>query len=468
VGRDTVRGEPRMVVMLGLFADSDPPPVSAATVHEQLFGANPEGSLTHYYQELSGGRLTIRGAVLPWVRTGITRAEAVGSAYGLGGDGNLAWYLLQVLTRLDGSTNFGQFDNDGPDGVPNSGDDDGYVDLAVFQFAEPAASCGRSDSVWPHRARLALGGPYTTDDLRPNGQPVRVDEYHIQSAVDCTGTPQSIGTIAHETGHAFGLPDLYDRGGGLLPADRRWVLGCWALMSAGSWGCGDGAAFGRNTLPSHMGPWEKGYLGWIRLVQAERGWRVPYVLDPVQTSGQALMVRLRNAAEYLLLEYRPNTGYDADLPAGGVLVYHVDNNGVIRETCTGCRRTYHVGLVEADGDGALTKTAAEGGNRGVAGDVFNGRRMLDDFTVPDIRLNSGARSNVVVEIEVRDGRAHFLVSSLPVVPAAALLAPLLGTAGRALTADERAALDRFGNRGGGYDLGDLRAYMRNNPGTVRQ
>jgi hypothetical protein len=31
-------------------------------------------------------------------------------------------------------------------------------------------------------------------------------------------------------------------------------------------------------------------------------------------------VPLRNGPEYLLLEYRTNTGYDASLPAGGVLV----------------------------------------------------------------------------------------------------------------------------------------------------
>ena len=27
----------------------------------------------------------------------------------------------------DGSVDWGQFDNDGPDGIPNSGDDDGFV-----------------------------------------------------------------------------------------------------------------------------------------------------------------------------------------------------------------------------------------------------------------------------------------------------------------------------------------------------
>lgn len=469
VGRDTVRGEPRMVVMLGLFADSEMPAVSPGIVHQRLFGDNPLGNLTQYYQELSGGRLTITGAVLPWVRTALARRDVAGTSYGLGADGNLGWYLIQVMARLDATTNFGQFDNDGPDNVPNSGDDDGYVDMAVFQISEPAASCGRDDSLWPHRGGVArqLGGPFLTDDRQPNGKPVMIDEYHLQSAVECDGAPQNIGVIAHETGHAVGLPDLYDPGEGILPSQRRWVLGCWSLMAAGSWGCGDGASFSKGTRPAHMSPWEKGVLGWLTLVRAQRGWRVPYTLDPVQTSGQALLVPLRGDHEYLLLEYRPNTGFDADLPAGGVLVYHLDQHQPLRrERCVQCRYTYFLNLVEADGDFALSYPASEGGNRGVAGDVFTGRRTIDDHSTPDIRLNMGLPSHVMVEIDVRGGQAHFLVSMQPILPAAPLVAPILGSAGRALTADERAALDRFGNRNGGYDLGDLRVYMRSNPGVV--
>lgn len=464
-----VRGDLRMVVMMGLFADSPEPPVTAADVQRQLFGPNPAGSLTDFYREMSGGLLTIRGSVLPWVRTRLTRAEVAGSAYGMGLDAQTGWYLRDILHRLDAGTDFGTFDNDGPDGVPNSGDDDGVVDLAVFQFAEPAASCG-GDAIWPHRASISgwLGAAYTTDDLRPDGLPIMVNQYHIQSAVNCDGTPQSISVIAHETGHAFGLPDLYDSSDGLLPAQRRWVLGCWTLMAAGAWGCGDGSAWNTAPTPSHMSPQEKMWLGWITPVRAQPGWRRTYTLRPVQTSRDALLVPLRNGPEYLLLEYRPNTGFDGSLPAGGVLVYHVEHGRPTRISCTGCERRYLIGLVEADADGALVRTAAEGGNRGVAGDAFGGRRVLDDHTTPSLRLNSGLPANVAIEIEVADGAAHVVVSTLPFVASARLLAPLLGSAGAQPTADEQAGLDRFGNRNGRYDLGDLRAYMRNRPRTVTQ
>ena len=467
---NVVRGDLRMVVMMGLFADSGEPPVSAATVHQQLFGANPLGNLTEFYRETSGGLMNIQGTVLPWVRTSFTAREAAGTSYGLGPDGQMEWYLREIVARLDGATNFRQYDNDGPDNLPDSGDDDGFVDLAVFQFAEPAAACGDVVSIWPHRAGLSgwLGGAYATDDIGARGEPIRIDAYHIQSAVNCDRTPQSIATIAHETGHAFGLPDLYDASEGLLPAERRWVLGCWTLMAASAWGCGDGAAIGKSVSPAHMSPWEKQLLGWMTPRVAEPGWRREYVLRPVQSSGDALMVPLIGAFEYLLLEYRPNTGFDRSLPAGGVLVYHVDVSKPFRVGCVTCEHVYRVGLVEADGDSALVKRAFEGGNRGVAGDVFTGRRSLDDFTHPWIRLHHGVRSNVALDLDVSGGVARVWVSTFPFVASPALLAPLLGSAGGGPTADQRAALDRFGNRNGGYDLGDLRAYMRGRPGTVRQ
>jgi hypothetical protein len=320
--------------------------------------------------------------------------------------------------------------------------------------------------VWPHRSAIRgwTGQAYQSNDPRPNGQPVLVDDYIIQSAVDCDGLPQNIATIAHETGHAFGLPDFYDPTAGLLPQQRRWVLGCWTLMAAGSWGCGDGSTFGKVTTPSHMGAYEKLSLGWVQRTLTEPGWKREYVLDPVQTSGRILQVPLRSQDEYLLLEYRPQTGFDTGLPAAGVLVYHIQP-GLPLRPCATCARLYRVGLVEGDGDGALIRTALEGGDRGAPGDIFGGTRTLGDNTTPALRLNSGARSNVLLEMSVTGGQARIRVSTMPTVGREALLQPFLST-GAAPTADELLALDTFGNGNGRYDIGDLSAYARSRPGTL--
>ncbi|HST59599.1 MAG TPA: M6 family metalloprotease domain-containing protein [Longimicrobium sp.] len=461
-------GELTVVVVLAMFADSPEPPVTGAQVHEQLFGANPRGNLTQYYHETSSGRIRVTGAVRPWVRSRVTRAEAAGNSYGFGGDANLTGFLRHALQLADATTDFGQFDNDGPDRIPNSGDDDGTVDLLAVNFEGPDATCGVA-SLWPYRAAFSdlLGSPYATNDrTHGGGSPILLNDYLVQSAMNCDGSPQNIAVMAHEMGHAFGLPDFYDASGGILPGQRHWVLGCWTLMAAGAWGCGPSTGPILGQLPPQMGPWEKLHLGWGNPQVAEPGWRRQYVLRPVQGSGDLLRVPLRGNNEYLLLEYRPNTGFDAGLPGGGVLVFHVDTLRPLDVQCNGCKRIYHVGLVEADGDEGLLKTHAEGGNRGVAGDVWTGRRVLDALSTPALTLNSGLAANVALEIEVLGPEARITVSTLATVAPASLLAPVLGSPGTGPTAEERLSLDHFGNRDGRYDLGDLRAYMRSRPLAV--
>jgi M6 family metalloprotease-like protein len=464
----TTHGELRMVVLLGLFADSPQPSMSGEGIHELLFGANPRGSLTDYYHQVSGGRVNVTGAVVPWVRSRLTRAQVAGEYDGLGSDGDVPGFMREMLRHADDRVDFGQFDNDGPDGIPNSGDDDRVVDLVAFNFEGPDATCGVTKSIWPHLSWISgmLGQEYATLDRAPNGLPIVLDEYIMQSATNCDGSPQDIAVMAHETGHAFGLPDMYDASYGFMPGERRWVVGCWALMGAGSWGCGPSTAPLIGHLPTQMGAWEKLRLGWVDAIRAEPGWRRQYTLRPVQESAQVLRVPLRGDNEYLLLEYRPNTGFDTGLPASGVLVYHVDSLRPFALNCSGCERLYRVSLVEADGDNALRENAAEGGNRGVAGDTWTGRRVFDAFSTPALKLNSGYPANVALEIEVMGPQALITVSTLPFVAPQSLLVPLLGSAGPPPTADERMALDHFGNRDGRYDLGDLRLYMRGRPQAV--
>jgi M6 family metalloprotease-like protein len=402
--------------------------------------------------------VAVTGSVQPWVRTGVTLAQAVGTSMGLGFDAMIGQYMVSALAQMDAHTNFGQYDNNGPDGIPNSGDDDGFVDVAVFQYPEIAASCG-GPGPWPHRSRVSgwMGRPFFTNDRAPNGRPIMVNDYIMQSTANCDGTPQSIATIAHETGHAFGLPDFYHPVDGILPSQRRWILGCWTLMAAGSWGCGDGASFGKADKPSHMGPFEKQVLGWATIVMADSLGNGEYSLPPVQHTGQILRIPLAGTTEYLLVEYRPNTGYDSGLAAGGILIYHVDVRRNLRP-CPTCPRKYSVMLVEADGNDGLLRTALEGGNRGEAGDVFQGSTILTDRTTPSLRLNSGAPSNLAIHVVQAGNAARLHIFRRATFPDERVLGPMLGNGG--LSAEEQGTLDAFGNGNGRYDVGDLRAHLR--------
>jgi M6 family metalloprotease-like protein len=460
----------RVVVIHALFADSPEPHVTHEMVQRALFdGPSEYGTASEFYAETSGGRFALTGRALPWVRTSLTMTEVVGEEYGLGDDAQTGTYLLDALEAVDTLVDFGLFDNDGPDGVPNSGDDDGAVDAVAFQFLEVAASCG-GPSIWPHRSRMQgwSGEPFTTSDSGFGGTRIVVNDYVVQSAVDCGGIdPQKATTIAHELGHVLGLPDLYDRSQGILPEERRWVVGCWSLMAAGAWGCG---VQGRETWvrPTHLGPWEKIRLGWIGEVEDvvdvfDEG----YTLEPIQTSERVLHIPLENGAEadtneYLLVEYRTQEGFDLDLPASGVMIYHVDPEIPGNQPCAECAQVYRVGVLEADANNSLRLNFLQGGNRGEAGDAWgvSGLGELTHRTEPSTRTTWGWVSPVMItDIRIADGRAHLTISSA-FLDRARMAQAFVQSGALPLTAAERAYLDWFGNGNGQFDVGDLRAYLK--------
>ena len=460
-----------VVLIQGLFSDSPEPHVTPEDLQRSLFdGPSDFGTLTEFYEETSGGRLTVTGLALPWVRTTLTMAEVVGGSYGLGGDARTGEYLFQTVGGADPSVDFGQFDNDGPDGVPNSGDDDGTVDGVAFQFLEVSASCG-GPGIWPHRSRLQSwneGQPFVSDDPSANGGFIVVNDYTTQSAVDCGGTDvQKATTIAHELGHVLGLPDLYDRSLGLEPEYRRWVVGCWDLMAAGSWGCGtmNREAWVR---PTHFGAWEKDRLGWLSALEVVGDvLDEEYVLDPVQDGEQVLKIPMEsgpisNQTEYLLLEYRTKEGFDKDLPSAGVLVYHVDPKISGNRPCDTCPQHYRVELLEADGNNTLRLNFLQGGNRGEPGDAwgFAGPGRLTNSTYPSTRRTDGSASPVTIyEISLEGGQARVRLSTHE-ISRSELARPFLGSSGPSVSTEEVQYLDSHGNQNGQYDVGDLRAYLK--------
>jgi M6 family metalloprotease-like protein len=260
-------GEFPLLVIPAVFADSPDPTVPTSELQRVLFdGPTDAGTLTEFYEVSSLGVFTVRGVVAPWVRTGLTVAEVRAGSYGLGDDARTGEFLVQALTLADAHVDYARFDNDGPDGVPNSGDDDGVVDALAIEFLEGLITCqGQGPTIWGHGSRIAnwTGEPFVSADPGANGEPIRANDYITQAAETCTGRPQTPVVIAHEFGHALGLPDLYDQTDGILPEQRNWVIGCWSIMAAGQWGCGQALAEGRWDRPTHFAPWEKNELGWL-------------------------------------------------------------------------------------------------------------------------------------------------------------------------------------------------------------
>jgi len=411
------KGTRGMIVIPALFADSPEPFATAGDIQASLFdGPSPRGTVGDFYSDESGGLFTIHGEVAPWVRTSVTLVEAAGTD-GTFGD-RLRDYIREAITLADDSVDFGLFDNDGADGIPNSGDDDGTVDGISIQYLEVAGSCG-GPGIWPHLSGLfdESGQPFATNDKRPDGSPIVIQVYIADSAVDCEGTHiQGPEVMAHEIGHLIGLPDYYRQAEGLQPWQRHWAVGCFDTMGAGSWGCGSGPKIA-NFGPTGFSAFSRWAMGWATLDRVGSVTDQEFTLDPLQGSFRALEVPLtEDGAETFIVEYRPQVGYDRDLPAGGVLVYHYDLRASRdRWIPPGLPPAYSYQLVEADGDDALLKVEALGGNRGVATDVFARDGAVDsitDATYPSTRDHLGRPTRVRFhEIRVDNGVAHIHLST---------------------------------------------------------
>lgn len=357
-------------------------------------------SVKSYYAAASRGNVVMDGRVFPWVTMPHGAEYYQDGCNGIGvlnacpshPASRMGEFFVAALDSIShgagADTVWNRYDNDGPDGVPNSGDDDGVIDVVAFLQPVVDGACG-AVGIWSHRATIALwnnGQAYVTRTPRrgPGGQPIpgqflAVNSYTIQSAVGgdqaCTGGQiMPIGTVTHETGHAFGLPDLYDTD----PNSGTQGIGEWSLMASGT--------YARPYSPSSFDPWSLAQLGWIGIDTLVNG--ATRVAAPVQTSNTVYFARTA-ASLYFLIENRGAVGTDSAQmnPAWsrakkpGLLIWQVDDDRVaqgimpLNRVNSGPRQG--VALMQADGLNQLRTPF--GGNRGDGGDSYPGTSGNHDF-----------------------------------------------------------------------------------------
>ena len=297
----------------------------------------------------------------------------------------MADLLLAVLDSAShgpgADTVWNRFDNDGADGLPNSGDDDGVVDLIAFIQPTVDGACGTS-GIWSHRYRISgwnAGQPYLTRTPRrgPGGQPIpggflQVESYTMQSGVGgntgCNGGQiMPIGTVAHETGHAFGLPDFYDTD----PNSGTQGVGEWSLMGSGN--------YARPSSPSSFDAWSLAWLGWVRIDTLASG--TTNTVSAVQTTGTVYLAGTDNRSIEYFLENRQSLASDtammnpayARAKSPGLLIWQVDHDRIDagmsnNRVNTGTRQG--LSLIQADGLNQLRAPGSQ--NRGDTGDPFPG------------------------------------------------------------------------------------------------
>jgi M6 family metalloprotease-like protein len=404
-----------------------PPPFPSEAYENVFFSSAPSDrpySVKTFYEQLSNGNLTVDGRIFPWITADSADSYYEDGCNGIGVLGpcpsrpvsRLGELLLRTLDVISrgptGSTVWSQFDNDGPDGIPNSGDDDGVVDFVTFLQADQDGACPDSPHIWAHRFVIRAwngGSPYVTQTPWAGhpGQFLKVDDYIMQSAVGgnsaCDKTAlMPIGTVAHETGHTFGLPDLYDTD--LSSSQATEGIGEWGLMGSGN--------YARPYSPARYEAWSLFEMGWVTVDTLTSGRRVS--LGPVASTDSILYLAVPGTDEYYLFENRQsqesdtaqmNPAFGSRQKAPGLLVWHIDQgqldaHGFTRDNRVNVGPVHGVALVQADGRDDLGRPG--GTNRGDTGDAFpgaTGNQALCRTTTPAANDNQG-------------GFAHFCLDSI--------------------------------------------------------
>jgi M6 family metalloprotease-like protein len=267
--------------------------------HDSLFFAHQFADVAAYFDAVSGGRLTVRCAVVGAVAN-LTRPMGWYGNHPVAGEQSVL-LARDVVAALDNRVDFSRYDtvvivhagageetdllNDSPEQIYST-----Y--LSPEDFARAADD-------------TALAQPYLpTDDVDSGGEPVVVNQVLVLPETEFQdpfagfgGYFGSLGVYCFEVGLRLGMLSLSD----FTPAghpDSQGV-GEFDLM-------GYGLFVGAGFIPCQPSAFNKLLMGWIEPYAVEPGAGVVWRLDPIESAaGDSLAARVEiGGREYWLLEYR--------------------------------------------------------------------------------------------------------------------------------------------------------------------
>ncbi|MFD0664897.1 immune inhibitor A domain-containing protein [Thermocatellispora tengchongensis] len=215
-------------------------------------------TMKNMYEEMSKGKYTVTGEAVGWIK--VPHSEAWYGAAACGGvaqdmsghpdnplgAAQLAIDSVNTLAAMRPDFPWADYDLEDISDADRDGnhqEPDGVIDhLVLVHAGKDKSSDGGAQgtyAIWAHSS--AVAGGYTVP-----GTDLKISNYIVQPE------DSGVGVFAHEYGHDLGLPDLYDTSGGAESA-----VDFWDLMSSGSH---SGPVF--QSMPTHMGLWDKWVLGW--------------------------------------------------------------------------------------------------------------------------------------------------------------------------------------------------------------
>lgn len=309
-----------------------------------------------------------------------------------GNDLRVCTMVAQGCQGLDKQINFRDYDNDG----------DGECDVVVVLYAGDGEASSYEedceDSVWP--CQWQLSDPYGDYGKALTLDGVTVDRFGVFNELNGSDLTKidGIGTVCHEFSHCLGLPDFYET----TYANGYFGMGPWSLMDTGPYN-DDGYT------PIGYSAYEKEFMGWITIPEAQAN--THYSLTPLNLKDEATdqAVRVtndRDKDEYYILENRKQQGWDAFMPAEGLMISHVtykqdywDQNVVNTKYTPNTTGMQCMTLMPADGllkvnkENYYGETYYQTDEASLQGDLwpYAGNNELTDTSNPAATVNTGSR-----------------------------------------------------------------------------
>ncbi|MBP7868005.1 MAG: M6 family metalloprotease domain-containing protein [Acidobacteria bacterium] len=354
-------GNVRIFALLIEFTD-EPSTYTAGDIHNRIFGDGAGGfpyeSLRNFYRRSSLDLLEIGGATLGWYRTAYPRTSVSQT------DTGREALIREALVAMDAAGHdFSVYDNNG----------DGAVDyFMVFWTGEDN---GWANFWWAYQTTYGDGS------LLLDGK--RLRDYSWMWESNPPGGDFEVATMIHETGHALGLPDYYDYNDSIGPQG-----GCGGLDMM------DAAYLDHNAFSKFLLDWmtPSFYAGGDHVVslRAAAGTTDAAIFMPGIVNGTLF-------GEFFLVQNRRRTGNDLQLPADGLVIWHVDsrlnasgNNFVYDNSYTAHKL---LRLMEADG----LEEIETGNGWADAGDFYTAGRTIGPGTLPSSNRYDGSSTGMGVD-----------------------------------------------------------------------
>jgi len=303
-------GSQRSLVILVNFSDksfttSNPKTAFTNLLNETGYSANGgTGSARDYFIESSFGQFSPQFDVVgPFTLP--QNMEYYGKNNSNGDDQNPQQLTIDACTAAN---------NNGVDFTIYDTDNNGIVDnIFVYYAGNNEAEGAPTNTIWPHR--WSLSNYNTKFDGKIIFDYACTSELRGSSGTTMCG----IGTFTHEFGHVLGLVDYYHT------TENKKTLEDWSIMDGGAY-------LNQGRTPPSYSSYDRFFLGWLKPTELKSPQNVS-ILSLISSNKAYLISQNGNhnldgenpvSSEFFMVENRQKTGFDAYLPAAGMLVWHID------------------------------------------------------------------------------------------------------------------------------------------------